>query len=174
VWEELELNFLPDKSVHIARFGREGLGVLEVNELIIVQPTFHHHQFFWVSKLYVPVVLLYSGLNRLPTLSAVHLITLKGYAVHPWGPQLQVVLDWTEVRYLPKQQTNILLRQPYVIWTYDRKVTKMGLSLGFDVFTVKLRAHHVCLRLYLFSLQVDLRNANSSWKLSLSHTNLAL
>jgi hypothetical protein len=122
VWEELELNLLPDKSVNIARFGREGLGVLEVNELIIVQPTFHHHQFVWVSKLYVPVVLLYSGLNRLPTPSDVHLTTLKGYAVHPWGPQLQVVLDWTEeVKCLPRQQTNILPRPPYVIWTYDRK-----------------------------------------------------
>jgi hypothetical protein len=77
VWEELELNFLPDKSVHVAGFGREGPGVLDVKELIIVQPMFHHHQFVWVSKLYVPVVLLYSSLNTLPSLSDVHLTTLK-------------------------------------------------------------------------------------------------
>jgi hypothetical protein len=86
VWVELELICLPDKSVHVPRFGREDSGILEVNEVIIVEPMFYLHRFVWVSKLYVPVVLLYSGLNRSTSLSYVHLTTLAGYAVHPWSP----------------------------------------------------------------------------------------
>lgn len=121
VWVELELICLPGKLVHVARFCREDSGALEVNEVFIVEPMFCHYRFVWVSKLYVPVVLLYSGLNRLIGLSYVHLTTLAGYDVHPWSPQAQIVLDWTEeVRDLPRQHANILLRQPYVFRTYGR------------------------------------------------------
>jgi hypothetical protein len=117
---EFELICLPDKLVHIVGFGREDSGILEVDEVIIVEPIFCHHRFVWVSKLYVTVMLLYSGLNRSTSTSYVNLTTLAGYALHPWSPQPQGVVDWTEVRDLPRQQANILLRQPYVIRTYGR------------------------------------------------------
>jgi len=63
VWVELQLSCLPDKSVHGVRYGREDSGVLEFNEVIMVEAMFRHHQFVWVSKLYVLVMPLYSGLN---------------------------------------------------------------------------------------------------------------
>jgi len=37
--------------------------VLEINEVIIVEAMFCHCRFVWVSKPYVLVVLLYSGLD---------------------------------------------------------------------------------------------------------------
>ena len=83
VWVQLKPKCLTDKSVHVTGFGREDLSVVEVNEEIIVEPMFRHRRFVWVSKLYVPVVLLYSGLNRLTSLSDVLLTTFTGYAVHP-------------------------------------------------------------------------------------------
>jgi hypothetical protein len=43
VWVELELICLPDKSVPVGGFGREDSGILEVNEVIIVEPMFYHH-----------------------------------------------------------------------------------------------------------------------------------
>jgi hypothetical protein len=42
VWVELQLDHLPDESVHVAGFGREDLGVLESNEVIMVEPMFRH------------------------------------------------------------------------------------------------------------------------------------
>jgi hypothetical protein len=81
---ELQLHHLPDKSLHIARYTREDLGFLEIYETVMVEPMFCHCQFVWIAKLYVSVV---------------HLTTLAGYTVNPWGPQSQVILhkdkgDW--------------------------------------------------------------------------------
>lgn len=52
VWVGLKLSCLPDKSVHIARIGREDSGILDVNEVIRVEPRFCHHRFLWMSKLW--------------------------------------------------------------------------------------------------------------------------
>jgi hypothetical protein len=57
-----------------------------------VEPTFCHRRFVWMSKPYVPVVLLYSNLLRSTSLSDLHLTTHAGYAVNPRIPQSQVVL----------------------------------------------------------------------------------
>ena len=62
-------------------------------------------QFVRLPKPYVPVVLLYSGLYRLTTLSDVDLTTLTGYAVNPQSPQSHVVLHRTkESGDLPRRQ----------------------------------------------------------------------
>jgi len=61
--EEDELSRLPEKSVHAAGFGRENLGVLEFKEVIVVENMFRHRRFVCLSKPYVPVVLIKSGLN---------------------------------------------------------------------------------------------------------------
>jgi hypothetical protein len=39
---ELQLNGLPDKSVHAAGYSREDLGVLEFYKVIMDKPAFHH------------------------------------------------------------------------------------------------------------------------------------
>jgi len=79
---------------------------------------------------------------------------------------------------LPRQQASTLdavfgqhlVRQLYVVWTYGRRATQAGLFFGFGVITAVLRAHHICLSLYPFSLKVVSRNSNSSCRLSFSHT----
>jgi hypothetical protein len=49
---------------------------------------------------------------------------------------------------------SVLLRRPYVIWTNDRRATKVAICLGLEVFTVGLRAYQICFKLYLFFLKV--------------------
>jgi len=61
--EELQLSRLPEKSVHAAGFGRQNLGVLEFKVVIMVETMLRHRQFVCLSKPYVPVVLIKSGLN---------------------------------------------------------------------------------------------------------------
>ena len=60
---EFQLDRLPDDSVDVAEFGREDLGVLEFNEVIVVEPMFRHRRFVDVQA-YVPALFFYSGLNR--------------------------------------------------------------------------------------------------------------
>jgi hypothetical protein len=82
---------------------------LEFNEVIVVEAMFCHSQFVWVFKLYVLVMLLYSGLNLSTNLSSVHLATLTRDALYPWSPQFQVVLHrMEEAGNLPRQQANTL------------------------------------------------------------------
>jgi hypothetical protein len=69
---------------------------------------------------------------------------------------------------------SILLKRPYVVWTYGRRVTEVGLSLGLEILTVGLRARCICLWLYRISLKVVLRNSKSPWRLYFSHRALAL
>lgn len=66
--EELQISRLSEKSVHAAGFGRENLGVLEFKEVIVVETMFRHRRFVCLSKPYVPVVLIKSGLNGLISL----------------------------------------------------------------------------------------------------------
>jgi len=61
--EEVQLSRLPEKSVHAAAFCRENLDVLEFQEVIVVEIMFRHRRFVYLSKPYVPVVLIKSGLN---------------------------------------------------------------------------------------------------------------
>jgi hypothetical protein len=61
--EELQLSRLSEKSVPVAGFGRENLGVLEFKEVTVVETMFHHRRFVCLSKPYLPVVLIKSGLN---------------------------------------------------------------------------------------------------------------
>ena len=49
--------------------------------MVVVEVVFHYCWFVWLSKLYVLVVLLCSGLYRSTRLSDVHLATLIGYAL---------------------------------------------------------------------------------------------
>jgi hypothetical protein len=58
VWVELQLDRLPDESVHVTGFGREDWGVLESNEVIMVELMFRHHRFVWMSKSFMPVMIL--------------------------------------------------------------------------------------------------------------------
>jgi hypothetical protein len=70
---------------------------------------------------------------------------------------------------------NILLSRPYVVWTNGRRANEVGLSVGLEVLTVGLRAQLICfILLQSFSLKVVFRNSNSSWRLSLSHKDLAV
>jgi hypothetical protein len=104
---ELQLNGLPDKLVHVARFGREDLDVLESNVVIMVHPTFRNRQFFWMPKLNVPLMLFYSGLDQAISLSDVNLATFTGDAVHTRSPQPQVILHRVEeARDFPRWQAN--------------------------------------------------------------------
>lgn len=73
---EHQLSQLPDKSDHVTEYSREDSGVLKFYEVIMVEPMFRPCQFVWMSKLYVSVLLLYSGLYRSYSLSDVHLTTL--------------------------------------------------------------------------------------------------
>jgi len=61
--EDVQLSRLPEKSVHAAAFGGENLDILEFKEAIVVENMFRHRRFVCLSKPYVPVVLLKSGLN---------------------------------------------------------------------------------------------------------------
>jgi hypothetical protein len=79
--------------------------------------------------------LRYSCVCRWPSLSDIHLATLTGYAVYCQSPKSQVILHWSErVGDLPRWQVNsfdvlliqLLLRQPYVVWTYGSQVTEVG------------------------------------------------
>ena len=55
----------------------------------------------------MPMVLFYSGLYRLTSLSNAHLTTLAGYAVNPRSLQSHVVLHgMKETGDLPRWQTN--------------------------------------------------------------------
>jgi hypothetical protein len=54
--------------------------------------------------------------------------------------------------------TNLLSRQ-YVVWTYGRRATEVGLSVGLEVLTAGLSAQLICLILQSFSLEVVLRNS---------------
>jgi hypothetical protein len=49
--------------------------------MAVVESVSHHRQFVWLSKPYVLVVLLRSGLYSSTKLSDVHLATLTGYAL---------------------------------------------------------------------------------------------
>jgi hypothetical protein len=92
IWVELQLLHLLVKPFRVARYSREGPGVLEFYEMVMVEPMLSHCQFFWMSKPYAHMVLFYSGLYRSTTLSDVHLTTLAGYAVNSRIPQSQVIL----------------------------------------------------------------------------------
>ena len=75
--------------------------------MVMVEPTFCHRQYVWISKRCVLVVLLYSGLYRPTSLSDVHLATLIKYAVYSWSPQSPLVLHRTEeAGALSKRQAN--------------------------------------------------------------------
>jgi hypothetical protein len=105
---EFQLDRLPDDSVDVAEFGREDLGVLEFNEVIVVEPMFRHRRFVDVQA-YVPALFFYSGLSRSTSLSDVHLVALTGDAIHAWSPQPQIVLHRTEeAGDLPRRQANTL------------------------------------------------------------------
>ena len=86
----------------------------------MVKTVFCHYQSVHISKPYMSVVFLHSGLYRLNSLSNVHLATLIRYAVNPWSPQFQAVLQWVdEDGNLPHLQANTfdvfgqhLLRRP--------------------------------------------------------------
>jgi hypothetical protein len=47
--------------VYIPRCSRGDLGVLEFYEMVMVEPTFCHRWFVWLSTMYVPVVFFYSA-----------------------------------------------------------------------------------------------------------------
>jgi len=51
--EELQLNGLPDKPVHVAGYSGEDLGVLEFYEVIMDKPAFHHRRSVCMSKPYM-------------------------------------------------------------------------------------------------------------------------
>jgi hypothetical protein len=82
----MELTDLPDRSVHVAGFGREDLGVLEINVVIMVRPMFCHRQFLCMPKPNVALMLFYSGLNRVTVLSDINVATVEGDAVHTRTP----------------------------------------------------------------------------------------
>jgi hypothetical protein len=126
-----------------------------------------------MSKLYVPVILFYSGLDGSTSLSDVHLATRTGDSIHTWSTQLQIVLyRMEEAGYLFVGKptllvlclANMLLRWLYVVWTYGRRVTEVGLSFSLEAFTVRLRACCICVRLYPFFLKVVLRNSQHNWE----------
>jgi NADH:ubiquinone oxidoreductase subunit H len=71
------------KSFRMARYSREGPGVLEFYEMVMVEPMLSYCQFVWMSKPYAHMVLFYSDLYRSTTLSIVHMTTLTRYAVKP-------------------------------------------------------------------------------------------
>jgi len=74
-----------------------------------VEPMCSHRRFVWMSKPYVPGVLLYSSLLRSTSLSDVHLTTHTGYNANPQIHQSQVVLHRTkETGDLIKRQANTL------------------------------------------------------------------
>ena len=73
---EHQLNQLPDKSDHVTEYSREDSSVLKFYEVIMVEPMFRPCRFVWMSKPYVSVLLLYSGLYRSISLFDVHLTTL--------------------------------------------------------------------------------------------------
>ena len=50
--QQLQLNGLHDKSVHVAGYSREDLGVLKFYEVIMDKPAFHHRQSVCMSKPY--------------------------------------------------------------------------------------------------------------------------
>jgi hypothetical protein len=83
------------------------LGVFELYVVIMFQPMFRHHQFFWMPKPNMPEMFFYSGHAGLTSLSDVHLATFTGHAIHPWSPQPQVILHRTEEPGdFPQQQAN--------------------------------------------------------------------
>ena len=148
----------------------------------MVEHMFRYRRFVWMSKPYMPEVIFYSGLCRSTSLSDVHLTTLTGYDVYPRSPQAQVVDNGTQESgdllggsptHLMLRLANIPLSWPYVAWTYGRRATEVGLSVGLEVLIAGLRAQLICLILQSFSLKVVLRNSNSSWRCSLSHRGLA-
>jgi hypothetical protein len=147
------------------------------------EPMFRHRLFFWMPKPYVPAMLLNLGFYGSTSLTDVHLAALTGDTVNAWSLQprssltgrrkLEMFLGGKPTR-LMLYLTSILLRRHYVVWTYGRKATEVGLSIGLEVHTLELRARCISRRLYPFSLKEVLRNSNSPWRLSLSHRGLCL
>lgn len=100
-------------------------------------------------KTYVLVVLFYSGVYRSTSLTDVNLTTFTGYAVRVYRrhPHSQALLRRRkETGDLSRRQAitfDVFGRHysesPYVVWTYGRTATEMGLSFGFDVLTAGLR-----------------------------------
>ena len=85
----------------------ENPAFLELCGMVMVEPTFCHRRYIWISKRRVLVVLLYSGLYRPTGLYDVHLDTLIQSAVYSWRTQSQLVLHRTEeAGELPKRQAN--------------------------------------------------------------------
>jgi hypothetical protein len=93
----------------------------------------------------VLVMPFYSGLDRLTSLSDVHLATVTGDATHTCSPQTQIALHRTEEDGdLPQLQANPLdvvcgQHSAEVVvchLTYGRRATEVGLSLGFEVLTI--------------------------------------
>lgn len=74
---ELQLSHLPGGPVHIAAYGRQGFGVLELYVVVLVEPLFSHHQFVGLSEPHVPVVLPHPALSGSTGLSNVHLAALR-------------------------------------------------------------------------------------------------
>ena len=106
---ELQLNRLPDESVHVAGFGREDLGVLEFNEVILSESMFRHRRFFWMPQPHVAAMLFNPGGDGPTSLSDVHPAALTGDTVHAWSPQPQIVLHRTdEAGDLPRRQAHTL------------------------------------------------------------------
>jgi hypothetical protein len=138
-------------SVHVDGFGTEDLCVLESNEVIMSEPMFRHRR--CMSKLFVPVMLSNSGLDTSISLSDVHLAALTGHTIHAWSPsprssftgrtKPEIFLGGKPML-LMLCLASILLRRPYVVWTYGRRATEVGLSLGLEVITLGSRARCIC------------------------------
>jgi len=77
---QLQLHCHPGMRLHIAGYSREDPGVLEFNNMVMVEPMFRHRRLVWTSKSYVLVVLLYSDVYSSTSLSDVHVATLALYS----------------------------------------------------------------------------------------------
>ena len=130
----------PDKSVHMAGYSREDPVDLEFCEMVMVGLMLCHRRFIWMSKQYVPAVFFYSGLYRSTSLSDIHLTTLAWYNT-PYTPgvlsprssftgrkRLEIFLGGRPT-HLMLCLASIPLGRPYVVRTYGRRATEVGLLL---------------------------------------------
>jgi len=102
VWSSNSVASLMSRPMYV-----ENPAFLELCGMVMVEPTFCHRRYIWISKRRVLVVLLYSGLYRPTGLYDVHLDTLIQSAVYSWRTQSQLVLHRTEeAGELPKRQAN--------------------------------------------------------------------
>jgi hypothetical protein len=109
------------------------------------------------------------------SLSYVHLAALTGDGIHACSAQPQISLHRTEeAGDLPWRQANTLdvvlgqhsaeAAETAVVWTYGRRATEAGLSLGLEVLTYGFRASCISLWLYTFSLNLVLKELQLTFK----------